>query len=345
MSTVTSMGTEASRGARRVGLKVFSTCPQSLGSSPKTYLNEVSEVARWSEQAGCAGILVYTDNSILDPWLVSQIVIQNTSKLCPLVAVQPVYMHPYAVAKMVTSLAFLHGRQVYLNMVAGGFKNDLTALNDLTPHDKRYDRLVEYTLLFKRLLAGETVTVSGEFYTVDKLALKPPLPQELFPGIFVSGSSPAGLAASAAIGATAIQYPGPPSEAKIESPDQGEYGVRVGIIARENEDEAWDIAFQRFPLDRRGQLQRELAMKVSDSQWHKQLADTETEPRHTYWLGPFHYAKTNCPYLVGNYRQVAEQLSIYIGHGYKTYILDIPPSREELEHIGIVFDQAAEMAA
>jgi len=43
----------------------------------------------------------------------------------PLVAVQPVYMHPYSVAKMVSTLAFLHQRRVFLNMVAGGFKNDL----------------------------------------------------------------------------------------------------------------------------------------------------------------------------------------------------------------------------
>ena len=39
-----------------------------------------------------------------------------------------------------------HGQRLWLNMVAGGFKNDLAALNDDTPHDKRYQRLVEYAL-------------------------------------------------------------------------------------------------------------------------------------------------------------------------------------------------------
>ena len=55
-------------------------------------------------------MLVYTDNGIVDPWLVSQTVIASTTRLAPLVAVQPVYMHPYSVAKMVSTLAYLHGR-------------------------------------------------------------------------------------------------------------------------------------------------------------------------------------------------------------------------------------------
>ena len=138
-------------------IDVFSACPSSSTVDGHAYIQRVRDVARWSEQYGCKGILVYTDNSLIDAWLVSQIVIQHTTRLCPLVAVQPVYMHPYTVAKMVTSLGDLYGRRMYLNMVAGGFKNDLTALNDITPHDKRYDRLREYTLIIKGLLAGGLV--------------------------------------------------------------------------------------------------------------------------------------------------------------------------------------------
>src|SRR5262245_3440717 len=113
-------------------IQIFSTCPQSSVLDRRDYHTRVAEVARWSEDAGCTGILVYTDNGLVDPWLVAQVIVESTTRLCPLVAVQPVYMHPYTVAKMIATLAFLHGRKVYLNMVAGGFKNDLEALNDTT---------------------------------------------------------------------------------------------------------------------------------------------------------------------------------------------------------------------
>jgi alkanesulfonate monooxygenase len=59
-------------------------------------------------------------HALVDPCLVSQVILQNTKKLCPLVAVQPAYMHPYAVAKIVSSLAHLYERRIYLNMVVGG---------------------------------------------------------------------------------------------------------------------------------------------------------------------------------------------------------------------------------
>src|SRR2546429_184230 len=111
-----------------------------------------------------------------------------------------------------------------------------------------------------------------EYYADNNLNPTPPLAPELFPGIFVSGSSDAGLAAAKAIGAVAVKSPKAPEEEVAQNEGVGA-GVRVGIIAREDGDEAWRIARERFPEDRRGQLTHQLAMKVSDSVWHGQLSD------------------------------------------------------------------------
>ena len=326
-------------------LEVFTTCPLLGGLGREDFLQTVLKVARWSEDHGCKGILVYTDNSLLDPWLVSHLIMQNTTTLCPLVAVQPIYMHPYWVAKTVASMGYLYGRRVYLNMVAGGFKNDLTAMNDTTPHDKRYDRLVEYTTIIKKLLAdGSPVSYEGEFYKVDHLKLMPPLHPDLFPGILISGSSDAGLAAGKAIGATVVKYPEPPGEMASDIRHEPvDSGIRVGVIARENEDEAWEIAYARFPEDRKGQLTHQLAMKTSDSSWHQQLSrkgqDTRSE-KSNYWLTPFQHYKTFCPYLVGSYERVAKELARYLELGHRTLILDIPACEEDLHHTNRVLSLA-----
>src|SRR5262245_45182601 len=328
-------------------ISFFATCPQSSDHTSGEYLQRVIDVAKWSEANGCEGILVYTDNRILDPWLVAQNIIQHTSRLSPLVAVQPVYMHPYSVAKMVASLGFLHHRRVYLNMVAGGFSNDLVSLDDTTAHDRRYDRLVEYTEIVKRLLMSESaLSFEGEFYRIKNLKLSPRLPAELVPDILMSGSSEASLAAAEKLGATAIKYPKSPSEDEgVRSGRKIDSGVRTGIIARETEEEAWRIAHQRFPDDRKGQIAHELAMKTSDSVWHKQLsALTHSTDTHktSYWLGPFQNYKTFCPYLVGSYKNVADEIARYLALGYQTFILDIPPNEEELRCIGKVFRLAEE---
>jgi len=336
-----------SSGSRigREAIDVFSTCPQSTAGDPKTYRRRVAEAARWSERAGCRGILVYTDNSLADPWMVSQVILDHTTTLCPLVAVQPVYMHPYTAAKQVATLGFLYGRRIYLNMLAGGFRNDLSALGDSTPHDERYARTVEYATIVRQLLETPAgVSFEGKYYRIRNLKISPPLPSSLQPGILISGSSEAGMAAAHAIGATAVKYPLPPGEERgVGENTAVPCGVRIGIVARRSAEEAWQVAQERFPESREGQLTHRLAMKVSDSDWHKQLSSRTADANgddNPYWLGPFHNYQTFCPYLVGSYQRVAREIAGYIGHGYRTFILDIPPSEEELEHTAIVFRQA-----
>jgi alkanesulfonate monooxygenase len=333
-------------------VQIYTTCPPSTAMDRTSYVPTVRDVARWSDRAGCAGILVYADNSLVDPWLVSQIIVESTERLCPLVAVQPVYMHPYTVAKLVASLAHLHARPVHLNMVAGGFRNDLLSLGDDTEHDERYRRLVEYTQIVMALLRGETaVTIEGRYHSVTGLRMRPKVPAHLLPDVLVSGSSPAGREAARALGATAVKYPQPPGEeaAWMGNGLAGGYGIRVGIVARETAEQAWCVAHARFPKDRSGQITHRLAVAVSDSQWHAQLSDErdpfvdlDGEP-DPYWLGPFQNYKTFCPYLVGSYDRVARMLSHYMDLGTTTFILDVPPCEEELAHTAVVFAKAQEM--
>jgi alkanesulfonate monooxygenase len=330
--------------------RVYATCPQSKDVAAAEYRARIADVARWSEEADCHGILVYTDNGIADPWLVAQQVIEATERLRPLVAVQAVYMSPYSVAKVVTTLAYLHDRAVDLNMVAGGFRNDLMALGDETPHDDRYNRTVEYTKIITGLLNGQTVTFTGRWYQVKNLRLTPPLSTDLSPGLTISGSSPAGLAAAEEIGALAVRYPMPAEDEERESAPAppGGLGVRVGVIARESADDAWQVAHERFPEDRGGEVKHQLAMKVSDSHWHRDLSERERGGEETdspYWLGPFNYGQTFCPYLVGTYERVGAEIARYVDAGFGAFILDIPPDREELEHTGVAIEHARSRTA
>lgn len=331
-------------------LEVFTTCPQSKGVPPEAYLGQALRVSAWSDEAGCAGMLVYTDNGLVDPWLVADAVLRGTRRLCPLVAVQPVYMHPYTAAKMVASLGYMHSRRVCLNMLAGGFKGDLVALGDEMPHDDRYARTVEYSLIMRRLLEdGGAVSFEGRYYRVNGLRMTPALPPELFPDFLISGSSGAGRAAAVAIGATAVEYPKPcpAGEDAGGFPAGIRRGARIGIIARADAEEAWRVAWARFPEDRRGRLAHGLARKTSDSVWHhqlSQLARTSLTQGDSYWLWPFENYATFCPYLVGDHETVSREVARYLRQGYSTFILDIPTEPEDLEAAGVVFRLALEKA-
>lgn len=328
--------------------ELFTTCPPSAHLEPGDWRRRLQEAARRSEEAGCAGMLVVTDNAQPDPWLVSQLLIEATERLSPLVAVQPAYLHPYSVAKMVSTLGALYGRRLHLNLVAGGFKNDLAALNDITPHDERYARLLEYATIVQGLLRRpQALSFSGSYYKVANLRLSPALPAALLPGLFVSGSSAAGMDAARELQATAVEYPKPPAEYAAAPADDGlRRGMRIGIIARATDEEAWRAAEARYPEDRKGQLAHQLATKVSDSAWHRQLSELAREAapqsRHPYWLVPFQNAKAVCPFLVGSHGRVAEEVARYAQAGYRSFILDVPVEGEELGHVRAVFERAAE---
>ncbi len=338
-----------------IAIEIFSTCPQYVDSRDgyDSYFEQIRRVAQWSEEYGCKGILIYTDNRQIDPWVVAQVVIESTEKLCPLIAVQPVYMHPYTVAKKIVSIGKLYNRRIYLNLVAGGFRNDLKAMNDDTPHDRRYDRLIEYMTIISDLLkGGQPVTFNGEFYQVNNLSMTPEPDPEYYPGIFQSGSSQAGLNAANALQVTAIQYPLPLMDySEILDTSTLEFGIRVGIIARSQDKEAWEVACQRFPDSREGELTHKLALKTTDSQWYKDLATVDkpvkgringtkkkSVPGASFWIHPFKTYGTMCPYLVGSYELVAHELSQYMEIGYRTFILDIPRERDDLVHTQRTFE-------
>jgi alkanesulfonate monooxygenase len=128
----------------------------------------------------------------------------------------------------------------------------------------------------------------------------------------------------------------------------------VGIIAREDAAEAWRVAEERFPRDRAGQVAHAMAMRTSDSHWHHQLAGASAasgsgdsadsgEP-DPYWLGPFKQYQTFCPYLVGSYDRVGAAVAHYVDQGTRVFVLDIPPSAEELEHTGAALSRVGARA-
>ena len=231
-------------------------------------------------------------------------------------------------------------------MVAGGFRNDLLALSDDTPHDERYDRLVEYAGRHGAPLQREADHVRGSLLPCQDEAHASDASN--FSRVSWSraprqpGSRRRGKSARLQSSTLALR------RTNRKRPTGRRVWVRVGIIARSRADQAWSVARERFPEDRKGRITHELAVKVSDSSWHHQLSVRRPEEGgdgDPYWLGPFQNYKTFCPYLVGSYDRVAIDVAGYLRAGFTTFILDIPPSREELEHTNVVFSRARALVA
>src|SRR5260221_7690758 len=154
------------------------------------------------------------------------------------------------------------------------------------------------------------------------------------PGMLVSGSSEAGMDAARQLRATAVEYPKPPAEYATAPPANiASRGIRIGIIARSEDAQAWSVARTRYPEDRKGQITHQLAMKVSDSSWHRQLSElgnTEAGAENPYWLGPFQNHKAGSPFLVGSYDRVGGEMARFVDVSYRTFLLGVPAGVEEM---------------
>lgn len=305
---------------------------------------QTRDIAGWSEECGFRGMLLYTDNRTPDAWVLGQDVLVRTTRLSPLIAVQPVYMHPFATAQKIHALISLYGRAIDINLVAGGFQLDLAGLNDRAGHDDRYERLAEYGLIVMKLLTGENVTFKGRFYSLNGVRLSSGIPIDLRPHITVAGSSPAGRKCATILGATPIEYPEPLDVTSLScersiglsTSHHCSKGIRVGILARETTHVAWEQAEEWLPDDSMDKSRLHSAVSITDSSWLRRLSDmapsVRTGPPDVYWLRPFQMGISFCPYLVGSYEDVARYLRAYFTTGVRVVILDAPRRKEELEH-------------
>lgn len=275
-------------------IEIFSTCPASNAVARARYLGVVADVAAWSERAGCAGVLVLSGREYVDPWLLTQLIVQQTSALLPLVTVHAGDVSAPAVTKQVASFAFLHGRRIALNLVAEDGEGDA-----LVAFVSDIDRRIGPSLNHKHA---------------------PRIPKSLAPRWFVSAGDARGFEAALNARVTPIRNaaaagPSTPSAAPC-------HAVRVGVIARDRADHAWTIARSRFPCDRR-----------------------ETNEDERYWLAPMREYHATCPYLVGSYDAIAQELSRYVERGCRTLILDTPTHPDDLEHAMAAIGRALTPAA
>jgi alkanesulfonate monooxygenase len=313
-----------------------------------TYPEAVRRVAELAGENGFAGTLLHTNFHALDPWMLAPTVMAATDLLVPLVALQPNGMSPHVVARMLIAAAHLHGRRIDLNIVAGATSDELRAIGDDLDHDARYARAREFLAVLKAILEaeGEPVDWQGDHYRYDQLQIEPAIPSQLRPRIFVAGSSPAGVALARDAADVAVAHP--PSCAEFEAefavPLRREradlqLAIRIGVVARERTEEAWATANERFQPNRLGEIKT--ARKTqSESTWVRTLAQRSLEEDlcdEVFWLGPYRWAMSYAPYLVGSYDAVAAYLGRYARAGVRHVLLDGPFTEEEFAHTAKVF--------
>jgi alkanesulfonate monooxygenase SsuD/methylene tetrahydromethanopterin reductase-like flavin-dependent oxidoreductase (luciferase family) len=329
-------------------LQVYGTA-MSPHREPGEPMAMLTKLATLADRHGFDGMLVFYDHESFDPWAISATLMQHSS-LVPLVALQPYTMPPFTAAKLMHSLSSLYGRRIDLNMIIGAAQAELQQVGETLEHDARYERMVEYVKVIRGLLTAERAfSHEGRYYRYQGLQLGTCLPEHLQPRVFVAGSSPAARQAAQSIADVAITLPEPLAafveNFVVPNGDGPALGIRIGIVARPTDEEAWTVAHETYPQDRSSR-RRTVMRRNSESEWSRRLATIALEggaDPDVYWTGAFSSNRGSQPLFVGSYQRVAEYLHRYLAVGVTSVLLGGLRTEADFEHAGTVLSMVRAM--
>src|SRR6478735_4003011 len=149
----------------------------------------LASIVRAAETFGFTGALIPTGAWCEDAFVTAALLARETQSLAFLVAFRPGLVSPTLSAQMAATFARHAPGRILLNVVVGGEAHEQRAFGDHLDKDARYARADEFLEVVRRLFAGETVSLNGEYVNVEEAALAvPPSP---VPPLYFGGSSKA----------------------------------------------------------------------------------------------------------------------------------------------------------
>ena len=210
------------------------------------YLRQVAQAA---DSLGYFGVLIPTGRSCEDSWIVASALAPATQRLRFLTAVRPGLQTPAVAARMTATLDRISQGRLLINVVTGGDPVELRGDGVFLDHQARYDVTAEFLAIWRRLLAGETVTRKGEHLRIEGGQLFFPPVQQPYPPLYFGGSSDAGIEVAAEQVEVYLTWGEPPAAvaekiAKVRAAAAARgrrlrFGIRLHVIVRESAAEAW----------------------------------------------------------------------------------------------------------
>lgn len=314
------------------------------------YLQQLGVAA---DRAGFDGALFATD--LYDVWpLASALAAVTRPGFKPLLAVHPGLVSPTQLAKQALTFAHLFGPDRLRFNVVNGSTDQLRQAGLHLEHDERYELSAEYWSLVKRLTAGEVFDHKGRYYELTgagaNLRELAPVQNGRHTPLWFGGSSAPGIEMAARHVDVYLTWGEPPhlladklAEVRERAAAHGRelrLGLRLHLIVRDTEDEAWAAADRLLDVTSQATYARMLGdPDTRDGEgWARQFRQhggrvparaRELETHPNLWPGMSLFRPGPGTALVGSTAQVIDRLREYRDLGVDTFILSGNPLLEE----------------
>ncbi|MFT4249430.1 MAG: FMNH2-dependent alkanesulfonate monooxygenase [Pseudomonas sp.] len=314
----------------------------------------VTQIAVAADTLGYEGVLIPTGRSCEDPWVVAASLIAATRRLKFLVALRPGLMAPALAARTAASFDRLSGGRLLVNLVTGGDRGELEGDGVFLDHAERYEASAEFIRIWREIIArshdGDSYDFEGRHLRVKQAKLLYPSVQRPYPPVWFGGSSDAAQALAAEQVDTYLTWGEPPAAVagKIAAVRERaaahgrtlKFGIRLHVIVRETEQQAWaDAEALISHLDDDTVERAQAAFARMDSVGQRRMAalhaqggrraraDLEVSPN--LWAGVGLVRGGAGTALVGDPHTVAQRIQEYAALGIDTFIFSGYPHLEE----------------
>ena len=314
------------------------------------------QIAIAADSLGYEGVLLPTGRSCEDSWVLAASLIEATRRLKFLVALRPGLMQPAQAARMAATLDRLSGGRLLVNLVTGGDADELAGDGLFLDHAARYELSAEFMTVWRELLErshdGRSFDFDGRhLQLVGGKLLYPPISRP-YPPAFFGGSSEAAHELAAQQLDTYLTWGEAPAAVAAKVADVRrraaaygrtlDFGIRLHVIVRETEDEAWDAARSLVShLDPATVAAAQKKFAQMDSVGQRRMAELHggrfnpddvrdgLEISPNLWAGVGLVRGGAGTALVGSAKQVAERIGEYAELGLEHFILSGYPHLEE----------------
>jgi alkanesulfonate monooxygenase len=325
---------------------------QPEGSRPVDY-GYYRQLAQAYDHLGYSGALFATGAH--DVWVLAAALLPYTERMRFLVAIHPGLIQPTLLAKMAATFQEFSRGRLLINIVSGDAKM-LGAYGMTMPHDERYDMADEYLTLWHRLMAGESITYEGRYFSVVGAKLALPVGSSIAPPpLWFGGSSEKAIEVAAkhtdmylSWGETPEQIAGKIAEVKARAAAHGRtlsYGIRLYVIVRDSDADAWEAVGKLYDrMDARAIAANQTFVAKSDSVGQRRMTDLHggikpADPRAlevapNLWAGIGLVRPGPGTAIVGSPDTVIRTIEAYQAAGIDTFILSGMPLLEEAYRFG-----------
>jgi alkanesulfonate monooxygenase len=320
-----------------------------LGSSHQSRLTDYAylrQIAQAVDELGFSAVLLPTGDSCEDAWVVASALMPSTKRLKFLVAVRPGIMSPTNAARMTATFDRLSGGRLLINVVSGGDPLEAAADGVFLSHDERYEATGEFLTIWRKILSGETYSLQGKHLRVENARVYYPATQQPYPPLYLGGSSPAAMEIAAEHIDVYLTWGEPPALVgeKIErmrrlAAAKGRtirFGIRLHVIVRETNDEAWQAAADLIRyIDKETVERAHKGLAKYDSEGQRRMASLvqgsadNLEVSPNLWAGIGLVRSGAGTALVGDAATVAQRMLEYADLGIESFILSGYPHLEE----------------